>query len=106
MSTSARARTAVPGADAGKLHHALDHVAEPPSFGLDQRTVALDLHAVGDDAVGEVFAGGTDDRERRPQLVRDRGDELHLLPRQPLLALGGRQDEHQARRQESEHARG
>ena len=25
------------GADAGKLHHALDHVAEPASLGLDQR---------------------------------------------------------------------
>ena len=91
-------------ADAGELHHALDHVAEPAPFGFDQRAVALHLRAVGDDAVGEVLAGRADDRERRPQLVRHRGDELHLLPRQPPLPLRRRQREHEARRQQSEHA--
>ena len=43
---------------------------------------------VVDDAVGEVLGGGSDDRERRAELVRDRRDEFHLLLREPLRAAG------------------
>ena len=44
------------------------------------RTCASSSH----DAVGEVLGGGSDDRQRRPELVGHRRDEFHLLLREPL----------------------
>ena len=50
------------------------------------------------------FAGRADDGERRLQLVRHRRDKLHLLPRQPSLALRGRHHQDEARAQQAEDA--
>ena len=37
--------------------------------------------------LGQVLAGRANHRQRRSQLVRHGGDELHLLLRQPPLSL-------------------
>ena len=58
-----------------------------------------------DDAVGEVLGGRADHGERRAQLVRDSGHELHLLPGQPLRAPGGQHQQAHAGAEQAEHAR-
>ena len=67
------------------LQDPLHHLAKPFRFSLQQLTVAL--HAIpGDDAMREVFRGGANHRHRRAQLVRDTGDEFHLLARETMRA--------------------
>src|SRR5207302_10718518 len=66
--------------------------------------VPFDLRILGDDAIGEVLSRGTDDGERRAQLVRDGGDELHLLPRETLLPLRYRENQDDTGGKQSEHA--
>ncbi len=44
--------------------------------------------------MSDIFRRGTDDRQRRTQLVGDRGDEIHLQFGKPL---GPRAGEHQNR---------
>ena len=63
------------------------------------------LHARGirDEAVGEVLRRGANHRHRRAQLVRDRGDELHLLARESLGALGGDGEHRDAGEHQQQH---
>ena len=90
--------------DAGVEQHALDGVGEPARFGLDARPVLLHARGIGDEAVGEVLRRGADHRDRRAQLVRDGGDELHLLARESLGALGGDGQHRDAREHQQQHA--
>ena len=86
IGTGAQRKAALPGLDPGELEDLLDHLGQPAAFAADQLAVLADLRIVVHHAVGEVVGGGADHRERRAQLVRHGGDELHLLPRQVLRA--------------------
>ena len=80
-----RVGVAEAGLDPRVLQDALHHLAEPLRFGLQQLTVAL--HAIAaDHAMRKVVRGRANHRDRRAQLVRDTGDELHLLTRETLRA--------------------
>ena len=68
-----------PRLDSGVLQHALDHLAEAAGFCSEKLPVSLHAIAAADDAVRQVLGGRSDHGDRRAQLVRDAGDELHLL---------------------------
>ena len=78
---------AAAGLDAGEVEHLGDQAREPAALLVDQRSVALHLRGIGDDAVREVLAGGADGGERGVQLVGDARDELDLLACQIAGAL-------------------
>ena len=87
----------------GELEDLLDHLGQPAPFTADELAVLPHLRIVVDDPVGEVVGGRPDHGERRPQLVRYRRDELHLLPRQVLRAARADDQEPDA---DAEHRRG
>ena len=93
------------GGHPGKLHDPLDHVGQPSAFGAKKRSVLLNLSFALHHPVCEVLARGADNGKRRPQFVRDRRHEFHLLTRERVLALGGRDDEEDAPREETEDAK-
>ncbi len=93
------------GLDAGKLEDLLDHVGQPAALGAHQLAVAADLRLVVHDAVSQVLGGRSDHGERRAQLVRDGGHELHLLLGQPLRAPGREHQQAHAGAEQAEHAR-
>jgi hypothetical protein len=57
-----------------------------------------------DDAVREIVGGRADDGERRAELVRNRRDELELLPREILGPARREDQESDADAEESEDA--
>ncbi len=89
-------------AQPGVLEHLLDHVGEAPAFVFDEIAVALRLPPVVHDAGRQVLRGGANHRERRPQFVRDRGDEVHLLRRQALRPARVDDNQRDARHQHAE----
>ena len=90
--------------EAGELHDLLDHLRQPAALAGDHVAVALHLLRVGDDAVGEVLGGRADHGERRAQLVRHAGDELHLLRGEAPGAAGRDQHQPHARAEQQQHA--
>ena len=70
------------------LEHLLDHVGEPAPFGFDQIAVPPGLRRLVHDAGRQILRGRPDDGQRRPQFVRHRRDEVHLLRGQPLPTAG------------------
>ena len=86
------------------LEHLLDHVGEAPSLGLDQIAVPPRLVALVDDTGGQILRRRSNHRQRRAQLVRDGGHEVHLLRRQFFGAARVEQDETGAGRQHAENA--
>ncbi len=56
-------------------------------------------------AVGDIFRRRADDGQRSPQLVRNRGDEIHLQLGQPLRARAGEDQDGHADHQQEEHAK-
>ena len=97
-------KAALPGLDAGELENLLDHLGQPPPFAAHQLAVLADLRVVVHHAVGEVVGGRADDGQRRPQLVRDGRDELHLLARQLLRAARGEDEKADADAEDAEDA--
>jgi hypothetical protein len=62
--------------DAGEVEQVVDQTAEP--FGLVECRLQAGWVRFGN-AVGEVLEHGTERGQRRPQLVRDVGDEVAAL---------------------------
>ena len=96
----ARTNARCPDSMPGELENLLDHLGQAASLITHQLAVLANLLLVFDHAVGEIFGGGSDDRQRRPQLVRHGGDELHLLTRELLRAS---RRHHQHRHAGAEH---
>src|SRR6185503_16302957 len=90
--------------EAGVLEDLFDHVREPASLGLDEIAVSLCLLGVVDDAGRKVLRGRADDRHRRPQLVRHRGDKVELLRCQLLRTACIDENQEGARRKHAEDA--
>ena len=80
-------------AHAGVRQHLLDHVREPPAFLFDEIAVPPRLRRFVDDARREILRGRSNHGERRAKLVRDRGDEVHLLRGQPFRSPRVEDDE-------------
>ena len=73
-------------------------------FVFDQIAVPPRLCRVVHDARRKILRGRSDDRERRPQLVRDRRDEVHLLRGQPFRSARVDDDEADAGDEHAENA--
>ena len=80
--------------DAGEREHVLDHLAQAPALVADDASVHAHLLEALHDAVRQVLGRRLDDRDRRAQLVRHRGHELHL-PLAEALRAHGREDHEQ-----------
>ena len=90
--------------DAGVLQHALHHLAETTGFGFEKLPVSLDPIAAVDDAVRKIFGRRANHSDRCAQLVRDAGDEFHLLACKAMGTARGRRQQRDADGQEEEHA--
>ena len=96
--------SAAPRFDARVLQHALDHLAEPPRLALHDLAVLLHAVGVADHALRQVLRGRADHGDRRAQLVRDAGHELHLLAASRCARRDAWRQQRHADRQQQQHA--
>ena len=67
-------------ADRREQQHLFDQRRQPSGLAADDRPVLRDLLAFVNDPERDVVGGGRDDGDRRAQIVRDGGHEIHLQP--------------------------
>ena len=86
----------------GEPENALDEPRQLADFVADHRPVLLQLLRRVDHAARDVVGRRSDDRQRRAELVRHRGHEVHLQPCDALRANGGHDEHRQAQHQQEQ----